>query len=147
MWPSFWACLTGKPRPRSSRKRAHGSPKIDHMQPCERYASTHSILSSLRRIHWLHTTHQVPAWITEMNIFDARIHIRYWKRCINMKFNWNSVDPKYTIFLVLVVALVVDYSFELKKRLLNFKILNASGFGMHFQAKARASSQQLPASL
>ena len=64
-----------------------------------------------------------------------------------MKFNRKSVDLKYTIFLVLVVALVVDYSFELQNQLLNFKILNANRLDMHFQAKAGASSQQLPASL
>ena len=47
-------------------------------------------------------------------IVDDYIHIQYAKICIIMNYNRKSVDTKYTIFLVLVVALVVDYSLKLR---------------------------------
>ena len=46
-------------------------------------------------------------------IFDEVIHIQYAKICIIMNFNRKSIDTKNTIFLVLVVALVVNYSLKL----------------------------------
>ena len=47
-------------------------------------------------------------------VFDDYIHIQYERLCIIMTVNRKCVDTKYTLFTVLVVALVANYSLKLR---------------------------------
>ena len=78
-------------------------------------------------------------------------HIQCEKRCIIVSFNQKSVDTKYTVFLALAVALVVDYSLKLRNMCFELpdfeRHRNLERTPEPQPESARASNQELHASV